>query len=520
MKSKFYYDDFMLKDHTTVKLVWTVPKEYGGARNEGGRMEIMRGFIKSDLVIQINNAWGNLKSITDSFLTGSTGSGASEILNGMGDLLLKGNEILSGAINSTGSQTLSDLEKLANSKSFSFSDYIKRYQGTDMAFPNNIDVVFIADEEGKDPRIEARRLLKFIVGGLEVYNKTNQEEALNKSDKKGEWMEFIKSIGNAGKEFFEKTNGILVPPGGYRYSTSHDYRNPNKFITGTLSLVIGRSKEIRNSTEGTVKYSDLVLRNLLVDSAEMVVSKTLTTSGYPLYVTVAIGLSPSSFYSAGNLHVLLGGNGEWDNFDIEDIPTILDNDVQEDADREYHNRYPGRPLPNEKTLEQQQAEDVERQILLYGSASVNAFRRKYQGRDSQVFLGKDGELYTIGMSSATIASNPEAFNIYKDQYGHPLLMRGELVQFNNPNSELARKFKVYIDDDNILREDLKKMKVGGKPIWKEGDKELSNTEIMSKYCKATAEYARENEVSINYMNGILQETRTQNKNSVNKDEKR
>ena len=519
MKSKFYYDDFMLKDHTTVKLIWNVPKELA-QNNEGGRMEILRGFIKSDLVIQINNAWGNLKSLSDSFLAGSTGSSASDIINGMGDLVLKSRDAVNAVSNffgGVGQKNLSELERLANSKAFSFADYIKRYQGTDMAFPNNIDVVFLADEEGKDPRIEARDLLKYIVGGME----TNQER-VNKEISESS-KSFVESLGdlavnikNAAFEFYNKTNGILVPPGGYRYKTTHDYRNPFDFIEGTLSLVIGRSKENRNFEKNEVKHSDLVLRNLLVDSAEMVVSKTLTTSGYPLYVTVALGLSPSSFYSAGNLHVLLGGDGNWDRIDKSQIKNILDADVQEDVEREYRNQYPGRALPDERTPEDIQAEDTESLIRNIARASVADFRRKNSIRDAQVFLGANGELYTIGMSSATIASNPGIYATYKDASQNEILMNYSLVQYNTPNSEAARKFKFHIDTDEELRKSFKDLTVNGKKVdvIKEGDRELTNSEILSKYCKASANYRADNKKRHEDWDRIEGNVREQNKKSV------
>lgn len=519
MKSKFYYDDFMLKDHTTVKLIWNVPKGIAET-NEGGQMEILRGFIKSDLVIQINNAWGNLKSLTDSFLMGATGGDAASILNGIGDTALKVGELankVSGLLGGAGQQSLSKLEELANTKAFSFADYIKRYQGTDMAFPNNIDVVFIADEEGKDPRIEARNLLKYIVGGMatetEEVKKGIDEGSKSLVDSLGKLADDIK---NAAVEFYSKTNGILIPPGGYRYKTTHDYRNPFTFIEGTLSLVIGRSKENRNFEKNEVKHTDLVLRNLLVDSAEMVVSKTLTTSGHPLYVTVALGLSPSSFYSAGNLHVLLGGDGNWDRIDKSQIKNILDADVQEDVEREYRNQYPGRALPDERTPEDIQAEDTESLIRNIARASVADFRRKNSIRDAQVFLGANGELYTIGMSSATIASNPGIYATYKDASQNEILMNYSLVQYNTPNSEAARKFKFHIDTDEELRKSFKDLTVNGKKVdvIKEGDRELTNSEILSKYCKASANYRADNKKRHEDWDRIEGNVREQNKKSV------
>ena len=519
MKSKFYYDDFMLKDHTTVKLIWNVPKELA-QNNEGGRMEILRGFIKSDLVIQINNAWGNLKSLSDSFLAGSTGSSASDIINGMGDLVLKSRDAVNAVSNffgGVGQKNLSELERLANSKAFSFADYIKRYQGTDMAFPNNIDVVFLADEEGKDPRIEARNLLKYIVGGMET-----DQERVNKEISESS-KSFVESLGdladnikNAAFEFYNKTNGILVPPGGYRYKTTHDYRNPFDFIEGTLSLVIGRSSEKRDFKKNEVKHSDLVLRNLLVDSAEMVVSKTLTTSGYPLYVTVAIGLSPSSFYSAGNLHVLLGGDGKWDRIDKDQIKKVLDADVYEDAKREYENQYPGRGLPGERTPEEQLEEDIENALLSLSEPSVRNFRRKNHIRDAQVFVGKNGELLSIGMSSATAAENPEAYEIYKDAKNDPILRRPELAQFNKPNSEVLVKFKFHIDTDEELTKSFKNLTINGKKVdvTKDGDRTLSNSEILDKYCKASANHKREDELKQNDFHRIAENVRTQDRKSV------
>lgn len=344
-KAMFYYDNFMMKEHTTVKLLWMPPKTLQQSQNKKGGIyhQVLKGFIKTDMAIQIQNSWGNMSTFLSSFLAGSIGD-VESIINSGQDFLLKANDLANTFGFDTSGYFNGDVSKLANSKVVHFTDYVKKFQGTDVNFPNNVDVMFIADEMGKDPRVEARNMLKFIMGGIstdsevevppEAQSQTPQaDDSANNSTAGAE--NGIRLNWETAKSIFKSSYGFITSPGHYEYDTNFNFRDPFLSMPGTLTMVIG---DAGNDLDGRVTRKGIVVRNLLVDSAEMTVSKTVTIEGYPLYVNVSLALSPTSFFSAANLDVMLGGDGNWENYSNLPESDYYKSDTQMRALEMYNSR--------------------------------------------------------------------------------------------------------------------------------------------------------------------------------------
>ena len=137
-KAMFYYDNFMMKEHTTVKLLWMPPKNLPSNQNKRGGIyhQVLKGFIKTDMAIQIQNSWGNMSTFLSSFLAGSIGD-VESIINSGQDFLLKANDLAKTFGFDTSGYFNGDVSSLANSKVVHFTDYVKKFQGTDVNFPNN-----------------------------------------------------------------------------------------------------------------------------------------------------------------------------------------------------------------------------------------------------------------------------------------------------------------------------------------------------------------------------------------------
>lgn len=366
----FYYDDFIKKDHTTVKLWWTPPKSLDGKLNAvggGSNYRIMTGFIKTDLSIQIQNSWGNMSNFFDSF-TNAVGIDVSGwIENGLGKAFQMGAQMGDAiGVDITGSKTGAALNQLSNQKTVKFSDYVKKFQGTDINFPNNIDIMFISDARGVDPRKKAREMLKFIMGGFSQDGSANVDTSKIQSnspppstDENGNPVPpasndngFVAALDQfgvnqveAGRKLVGGMIGFITPPGNYEYDINHDFKDPFMIMPGTLSLAIGDTA--RHGSRGSNKPG-ILIRNLLVDSAEMTVSKATTQDGFPLYVNVSLALSPSAFFSAANLDVMLGGSGNWDDYDGIDASTAELNQDSVDARKLMKSKYGHVGLPEEE----------------------------------------------------------------------------------------------------------------------------------------------------------------------------
>lgn len=429
----FYYDNFMMKEHTTVKLLWMPPKTLQQSQNKKGGIyhQVLKGFIKTDMAIQIQNSWGNMSTFLSSFLAGSIGD-VESIINSGQDFLLKANDLANTFGFDTSGYFNGDVSKLANSKVVHFTDYVKKFQGTDVNFPNNVDVMFIADEMGKDPRVEARNMLKFIMGGIstdsevevppEAQSPTPQaEDSSNNSSAQPAEKGTLTITKEKGIEIFKSSYGFITSPGHYEYDTNFNFRDPFLSMPGTLTMVIG---DAGNDLDGRVTRKGIVVRNLLVDSAEMTVSKTITTEGFPLYVNVSLALSPTSFFSAANLDVMLGGDGNWENYSNLPESDYYKSDTQIRALEMYNSRTSeGNP-----TAIRMEIEGVKALIQSIQEIGRTSFIRNFQGQKD----GNGNKIYyatVLGgiVSGRTMESTPN----FSLSYGKDYVFTTELPEVRN-----------------------------------------------------------------------------------------
>lgn len=429
----FYYDNFMMKEHTTVKLLWMPPKTLQQSQNKKGGIyhQVLKGFIKTDMAIQIQNSWGNMSTFLSSFLAGSIGD-VESIINSGQDFLLKANDLANTFVFDTSGYFNGDVSKLANSKVVHFTDYVKKFQGTDVNFPNNVDVMFIADEMGKDPRVEARNMLKFIMGGIsndsevevppEAQSTTPEaENSANNSSAQPADKGFLTVTKEKGIEIFKSSYGFITSPGHYEYDTNFNFRDPFLSMPGTLTMVIG---DAGNDLDGRVTRKGIVVRNLLVDSAEMTVSKTITTEGFPLYVNVSLALSPTSFFSAANLDVMLGGDGNWENYSNLPESDYYKSDTQIRALEMYNSRT---SEVNPAAI-QMEIEGVKALILSIQEIGRTSFIRNFQGQKD----GNGNKIYyatVLGgiVSGRTMESTPN----FSLSYGKDYVFTTELPEVRN-----------------------------------------------------------------------------------------
>lgn len=432
-KAMFYYDNFMMKEHTTVKLLWMPPKTLPSSQNKRGGIyhQVLKGFIKTDMAIQIQNSWGNMSTFLSSFLAGSIGD-VESIINSGQDFLLKANDLANTFGFDTSGYFNGDVSKLANSKVVHFTDYVKKFQGTDVNFPNNVDVMFIADEMGKDPRVEARNMLKFIMGGIsensevdvppESQPQTQQtEDSANNSSAQNTIGGYITVKKEKAVEIFKSSYGFITSPGHYEYDTNFNFRDPFLSMPGTLTMVIG---DAGNDLDGRVTRKGIVVRNLLVDSAEMTVSKTVTIEGYPLYVNVSLALSPTSFFSAANLDVMLGGDGNWENYSNLPESDYYKSDTQMRALEMYSSRT-SEVNPEAIRME---IEGVKALIISIQEIGRTSFIRNFQGQRD----GNGNKIYyakVLGgiVSGRTMESTPN----FSLSYGKDYVFTTELPEVRN-----------------------------------------------------------------------------------------
>lgn len=432
-KAMFYYDNFMMKEHTTVKLLWMPPKTLQTSQNKKGGIyhQVLKGFIKTDMAIQIQNSWGNMSTFLSSFLAGSIGD-VESIINSGQDFLLKANDAAKTFGFDTSGYFNGDVSSLANSKVVHFTDYVKKFQGTDVNFPNNVDVMFIADEMGKDPRVEARNMLKFIMGGIstdsevevppESQPQTSQtEDSANNSsaqpaDKGWYTINKEKAVG-----IFKSSYGFITSPGHYEYDTNFNFRDPFLSMPGTLTMVIG---DAGNDLDGRVTRKGIVVRNLLVDSAEMTVSKTVTIEGYPLYVNVSLALSPTSFFSAANLDVMLGGDGNWENYSNLPESDYYKSDTQMRA----LEMYSSRTSEVNPTAIKMEIEGVKALIKSIQEIGRSSFVRNFQGQ-------KDGNgnkiYYATVLGSIVSGRELESTPFFSSWFDKDFTLRTEPPQIRN-----------------------------------------------------------------------------------------
>lgn len=325
-----------------------------------------------------------------------------------------------------------DVSSLANSKVVHFTDYVKKFQGTDVNFPNNVDVMFIADEMGKDPRVEARNMLKFIMGGIsensevevppEAQSPTPEaENSANNSSVQPADKGYVTLTKEKGIEIFKSSYGFITSPGHYEYDTNFNFRDPFLSMPGTLTMVIG---DAGNDLDGRVTRKGIVVRNLLVDSAEMTVSKTITTEGFPLYVNVSLALSPTSFFSAANLDVMLGGDGNWENYSNLPESDYYRSDTQTRALEMYNSR----TSEVNPTAIQMEIEGVKALILSIQEIGRTSFIRNFQGQKD----GNGNKIYyatVLGgiVSGRTIESTPN----FSLSYGKDYVFTTELPEVRN-----------------------------------------------------------------------------------------
>lgn len=429
----FYYDNFMMKEHTTVKLLWMPPKTLQQSQNKKGGIyhQVLKGFIKTDMAIQIQNSWGNMSTFLSSFLAGSIGD-VESIINSGQDFLLKANDLAGTFGFDTSGYFNGDVSKLANSKVVHFTDYVKKFQGTDVNFPNNVDVMFIADEMGKDPRVEARNMLKFIMGGIstdseveippEAQSQNPQaEDSANNSSVQNTVSGYVSLTKEKAVEIFKSSYGFITSPGHYEYDTNFNFRDPFLSMPGTLTMVIG---DAGNDLDGRVTRKGIVVRNLLVDSAEMTVSKTITTEGFPLYVNVSLALSPTSFFSAANLDVMLGGDGNWENYSNLPESDYYRSDTQTRALEMYNSR----TSEVNPTAIQMEIEGVKALILSIQEIGRTSFIRNFQGQKD----GNGNKIYyatVLGgiVSGRTMESTPN----FSLSYGKDYVFTTELPEVRN-----------------------------------------------------------------------------------------
>lgn len=417
----FYYDNFMMKEHTTVKLLWMPPKTLQQSQNKKGGIyhQVLKGFIKTDMAIQIQNSWGNMSTFLSSFLAGSIGD-VESIINSGQDFLLKANDLANTFGFDTSGYFNGDVSKLANSKVVHFTDYVKKFQGTDVNFPNNVDVMFIADEMGKDPRVEARNMLKFIMGGISTDSEVEvppeaqptTQEAENSANTastqpadKGWSINKEKAVG-----IFKSSYGFITSPGHYEYDTNFNFRDPFLSMPGTLTMVIG---DAGNDLDGRVTRKGIVVRNLLVDSAEMTVSKTVTIEGYPLYVNVSLALSPTSFFSAANLDVMLGGDGNWENYSNLPESDYYKSDTQMRALEMYNSRT-SEVNPEAIRMEKEGVNALIQNIQEIGRSSfVRNFQGQKDGNGNRIYYAK---ILGSIVSGRELESTPLFSSLYEKDY--------------------------------------------------------------------------------------------------------
>lgn len=429
----FYYDNFMMKEHTTVKLLWMPPKNLPSSQNKRGGIyhQVLKGFIKTDMAIQIQNSWGNMSTFLSSFLAGSIGD-VESIINSGQDFLLKANDLAKTFGFDTSGYFNGDVSSLANSKVVHFTDYVKKFQGTDVNFPNNVDVMFIADEMGKDPRVEARNMLKFIMGGIsensevevppEAQSPTPEaENSANNSSVQPADKGYVTLTKEKGIEIFKSSYGFITSPGHYEYDTNFNFRDPFLSMPGTLTMVIG---DAGNDLDGRVTRKGIVVRNLLVDSAEMTVSKTITTEGFPLYVNVSLALSPTSFFSAANLDVMLGGDGNWENYSNLPESDYYKSDTQMRALEMYNSRT---SEVNPAAI-QMEIKGVDALIQSIQEIGRTSFIRNFQGQKD----GSGNKIYyatVLGgiVSGRTMESTPN----FSLSYGKDYVFTTELPEVRN-----------------------------------------------------------------------------------------
>lgn len=445
----FYFDDFYMKDHTTVKLYWKPPKSLQDLTGSYGdtHFGVMKGFIKTDLAIQVQNSWGNMSTFAQSFFSG-LGFNMDYVIGNGQEVYLKTTDALNKY---TGINASTDkLNDMANSKLVHFTDYVKKFQGTDVNFPNNVDVMFVSDSYGHDPRKDARKLLKFIMGGfsedaevrspIELADEKarNDEEARRKAEfiqeeanrqwvngASGRAIQLVKDTYNyvtdagakmvtsafnsaseaaeKGVDLFKKSYAFITSPGHYEYSTDFEFRNPFLSLPGTLTMIIG---DTGGRMENSGSKSGIIIRNLLVDSAEITVSKSITQAGFPLYVNVSLALSPTAFFSAGNLDVMLGGDGKWDKFgEVEkDAGDDKLNGEEEKIARSY---YGSGQLPHELKNEMTRIYNI---ILEIEKLTISVYTDKFKGKE-----GPNGEFHLDKYSGAVISGIQPNLGMYLDK---------------------------------------------------------------------------------------------------------
>lgn len=462
----FYFDDFYMKDHTTVKLYWKPPKSLQDLTGSYGdtHFGVMKGFIKTDLAIQVQNSWGNMSTFAQSFFSG-LGFNMDYWVNSGQDAYLKTTDSLKKYAGVDAS--IDSLNEMANAKLVHFTDYVKKFQGTDVNFPNNVDVMFVSDSYGHDPRKDARKLLKFIMGGfsddadvrdpIELVNEkaNNEEEARRQAELIQEEMNrrgvngYLKqgyqlfedkvSIGvnyaatkfketasdamRKGADLFKKSYAFITSPGHYEYSTDFEFRNPFLSLPGTLTMIIG---DTGGKMENSGSKSGIIIRNLLVDSAEITVSKSITKAGFPLYVNVSLALSPTAFFSAGNLDVMLGGDGKWDRFgDVEkDAGKDKMNGEEEQIAKAY---YGSGELPHELKNEMKRIYNI---ILEIEKLAVSVYTDKFKGKE-----GPNGEFHLDKYSCAVVSGIQPNLGTFLDKGTGIIDQRNDKETTNDTKAE-------------------------------------------------------------------------------------
>ena len=462
----FYFDDFYMKDHTTVKLYWKPPKSLQDLTGSYGdtHFGVMKGFIKTDLAIQVQNSWGNMSTFAQSFFSG-LGFNMDYWVNSGQDAYLKTTDSLKKYAGVDAS--IDSLNEMANAKLVHFTDYVKKFQGTDVNFPNNVDVMFVSDSYGHDPRKDVRKLLKFIMGGfsddadvrdpIELVNEkaNNEEEARRQAELIQEEMNrrgvngYLKqgyqlfedkvSIGvnyaatkfketafdamRKGADLFKKSYAFITSPGHYEYSTDFEFRNPFLSLPGTLTMIIG---DTGGKMENSGSKSGIIIRNLLVDSAEITVSKSITKAGFPLYVNVSLALSPTAFFSAGNLDVMLGGDGKWDRFgDVEkDAGKDKMNGEEEQIAKAY---YGSGELPHELKNEMKRIYNI---ILEIEKLAISVFTDKFKGKE-----GPNGEFHLDKYSCAVVSGIQPNLGTFLDKGTGIIDQRNDKETTNDTKAE-------------------------------------------------------------------------------------
>ena len=303
---KFYWDDFKKKDHLTAKLIF----DNSHIKSDLSKSEnplILKGFIKDDTNIGMSNSWGQAASIQDKMANvvgfGNSANMQKELSTTIQQIGAE--DVVNGWLNTMGEVTGSkDLQSgnLLNSFRKNYSDYAKVYEGSDVTLPNSFEVHFIADKLGVDPRIEAKKCLFNLVGGFSPTEDPTKAEVTKSST----------SSHPSGDLY-----GLIFPPGGFVYNPS--VINTSGNLKGTCTLVIGGSTDIKKT---------LRIKNLLIDRADLVISKYTTIDDYPLYVTLTISLVPAVYFSGNTVSEILGGDGNLVPNNIEVTEVKLDENGQ------------------------------------------------------------------------------------------------------------------------------------------------------------------------------------------------